>query len=99
MTPYTNNRSARVWLDGAALKVPSFANLQPIVSDLLDMYMEYKTNLAIIHGILNNMKGYKVAVEHDAIKLNVSSLVHERKEMKDEMRKIVKIIEDRKSVV
>ena len=69
----------------------------PTVADLLDMYMQYKCNLVTIQMILNNIGAYKPVQERDPIALNIVSLIKERKEMKDEMKRIVQIIDDMNS--
>ena len=97
LTPYTNNRNAREWLNKHKIAVPTFANVMPVVADLLDMYMQYKCNLVTIQTILNNIGAYKPVQERDPIALNIVSLIKERKEMKDEMKKIVQIIDDMNS--
>ncbi|KAF2108743.1 hypothetical protein BDV96DRAFT_652676 [Lophiotrema nucula] len=93
LTKYDNNRSFLEWADKRNIKVPQFSNVQQYTSDLLDMYMEYKNNLARIQACTANPAGFKLSPYRNPVNLSIESMVKERKLIKAEMKKIVDVID------
>ena len=74
------------------LEIRHYEGVQSFTSDLLDTFLEYKTNVLHINDAINDPSKYEVVSHVDAVALDIESLVKERKATKDEMRKIVDII-------
>jgi len=93
LTKYDNNRDFVEWAEHNKITVPQYVSVQAYTSDLLDMFMEYKNNIARLQAVLSNPLGYVASPVSNAIKITVASLVEERKKMKREMATIVKVID------
>lgn len=94
LTPYNRNRSFVEWADARSIKVPVFSQVQQYAHDLLDSFMEFKNNLAKLQAAMANPLAFRVSSYNNAINLGVQDLVDERKAIKDEMAKIVRIIDE-----
>lgn len=89
LTKYDNNRHFIKWAEAKNIKVKQYSNVQRYTADLLDNYMEYKNNLAILQGALADPKAYMVSPVTGAVNVSVEALVMERKKMKKQMADIV----------
>ena len=81
------------WADHNKISIPQYQGVQAYTSDLLDMFMEYKNNIARLQAVLINPLGYVMSPVSNAIQISVASLVAERREMKREMGLIVKAVD------
>ncbi len=81
------------WAERNRVSIPQYQGVQAYTSDLLDMFMEYKNNIARLQAVLTNPLGYVMSHVSNAITISVASIVEERKKMKKEMRTIVKVID------
>ena len=79
LTKYDNNRSFLEWADRYNIKVPSFTNYQQYISDLLDVFMEYKNNLSRIQAVLARPELYTISQATAPVDINAETLVAERK--------------------
>ena len=75
------------------IKVRRYEGVQRYTSDLLDMYIEYKTNLLVVNDAMRHPEHYEESKREDHVFLTVESLVKERRLLKAEMAKIVGRIE------
>lgn len=82
------------WAHQNNIQVPKFSIVLEHTSDLLDVYMEYKKNLDRLKIMIGNPSGYKRGPGREAIEVNVEELVNQRALMREEMHKIVSIIDD-----
>jgi hypothetical protein len=90
LTPYYQSRTFVAWSEKNEITVPRFQVAQAYTSDLVDMYMLYKNNLARVQSVLFDPTNY-LAIDGVplAVEVNLHALVTARKQMKEEMRKIV----------
>ncbi|CVL08477.1 uncharacterized protein FPRN_13219 [Fusarium proliferatum] len=93
LTPYNRNRSFVKWAEENNITVPDFSPIQQYTHDLLDNFMEFKSNLSRIQAVIANPLAYVPSRFNNAVNLNVESLVAERQAIKREMAKIVGIID------
>ncbi|KAF3403584.1 hypothetical protein F1880_009552 [Penicillium rolfsii] len=77
-----------------AIAIRRYDGVQTFTSDLLDMHMEYKTNVQLLTHAISHLDQYYQSQEKDAVAVNVASLVTERHKLKIEIAKLVKIIEE-----
>ncbi|UKZ80130.1 hypothetical protein TrVFT333_007895 [Trichoderma virens FT-333] len=77
-----------------AIAIRRYDGVQTFTCDLLDMHMEYKTNVQMLTHAMGHLDQYYPAQEKNAIAINVASLVTERHKLKIEMAKLVKVIEE-----
>jgi len=92
LTKYNNKDFVR-WADRNKITIPQYRGIQAYTSDLLDMYMEYKANIARLQAVLRNPKSYVMGSVPDAISITVAALIDGRKQMQGQMRLIVKEID------
>lgn len=93
LSKYENNLSFRAFGKKHKIELRNYAIAQRYASDLLDTFMDYKSNLARIQHVLSNPTDYKIAPVADPININVQDLLVERKKMKRTMAKIVENID------
>ncbi|KAF8419175.1 hypothetical protein EV426DRAFT_616215 [Tirmania nivea] len=93
LTKYDNSRDFVRWADKNKITIPQFQGIQAYTSELLDMYMGYKNNIARLQAVLRNPKDYVRSSAPDAISINIAALVEKRKKMKAQMGLIVKEID------
>ncbi|KAF5681216.1 hypothetical protein FHETE_5 [Fusarium heterosporum] len=90
LTPYYQTKTFVSWSEKHKITVPRFQAAQSYTSDLLDMYMLYKNNLAKIQSVLSDPTNYRLIDDVPlAVEVNTNSLLTARKQMKEEMKKIV----------
>lgn len=90
LTKYDTNAKFIAYADAEDIEVKDFASVTPYASDLLDQYMVYKNNLAILHRVLATPAAYRISsVAAHPIHVSVKALIEERKLMKAEMVKII----------
>ncbi|UKZ54355.1 hypothetical protein TrVGV298_008163 [Trichoderma virens] len=77
-----------------AIAIRRYDGVQTFTCDLLDMHMEYKTNVQMLTHAMGHLDQYYPSQEKNAIAINVASLVTERHKLKIEMAKLVKVIEE-----
>lgn len=93
LTKYDNDRDFVLWADKNKITIPQYQGVQAYVSDLLDMYMAYKNNIAKLQAVLQNPKDYVMSSAPEAISTTIAALAGERKKMKAQMGLIVKEID------
>jgi len=94
LTKYNKNRSFVKWNAVAKINVPRFSAARLYTSDLLDQYMEFKHNIEKIQEIIAAPGRYKPSPSKTAIPVDIEALVEERRGMRDEMKKISRIIDE-----
>jgi hypothetical protein len=77
---------------GLELSIRHYEGVQSLTSDLLDTFLEYKSNLLIINDAINQPSLYAEAARPDAVSVTIETLIEERKKTKLEMRNIAAII-------
>ncbi|KAJ4243311.1 hypothetical protein NW762_014836 [Fusarium torreyae] len=92
LTPYTRNRSFVQWAEDNNITVPDFSPVQHYTHDLLDNFMEFKSNLGRLQAAIADPLAYKPSPFNNAVNVNIEALVAERKAIKLHMAKIVDII-------
>ncbi|KAF5689353.1 hypothetical protein FCIRC_1457 [Fusarium circinatum] len=93
LTPYSRNRSFVQWAEENDITVPDFSPIQQYTHDLLDSFMEFKSNLGRIQAVIANPLAYEPSRFNNPVNLSVEALVAERQAIKKEMAKIVGIID------
>lgn len=88
LTRYTNNRSFVKWAKENNIQVPDFAPVQDYTSELLDSYMEFKSNLTRLQDVMAHQSRYRVSKCENPVYLDIRSLVKERELIRAKMRKI-----------
>ena len=78
---------------GQAISVRRYETAQRYTSELLDMFMEYKSNIVIVNDAIRHPEKYQISSRNDYVDLSIDALVTERQKLKQEMSKIVKQIE------
>jgi hypothetical protein len=89
LTKYNSNLSFVAYARKNKIRLRDYSVAARYAGDLLDMYMEYKSNLARLQDVLSNPNAYKLAPVSDPIDIKVNGLVEERKNMKKAMKRIV----------
>ena len=74
------------------LEIRRYESVQGFTSDLLDTFLEYKTNLLCLNDAIAQPSKYDKVDRSDAMRLEIETLVEHRKEMKRKMKDIVRII-------
>ncbi|KAH0524198.1 hypothetical protein TsFJ059_009098, partial [Trichoderma semiorbis] len=77
-----------------SIAIRRYDGVQTFTCDLLDMHMEYKTNVQMLTHAMSHLDQYSLSQEKNAVAINVASLVTERQKLKVEMAKLVKVIEE-----
>jgi len=93
LTKYDNNRSFVEWADRYDIRVPQFEKATQISSDLLDDFMEFKNNLVRIQAVMAAPGSFMKSPYKNPIGLSVEALVAERKQLKAEMARIARVID------
>ena len=93
LTKYDNNRDFVQWAGKNKIRVPQYHGAQAYTYGLLDMYMEYKTNIARLQAVLQNPNDYVMSSVPEAIQPTVAALVQKRRKMKAQMGLIVEEID------
>ncbi|KAF5602070.1 uncharacterized protein FSUBG_7905 [Fusarium subglutinans] len=93
LTPYNRNRSFVKWAEENNITVPDFSPVQQYTHDLLDSFMEFKSNLGRIQAVIANPLAYGPSRFNNPVNINIEALVTERQAIKKEMAKIVGIID------
>ena len=93
LTKYDKNRDFVQWADKNKITIPQYQGVQAYTSDLLDMYMEYKSNIARLQAVLRNPKDYVPSSVPEAISIKAAALVDQRQQMKTQIGLIVKEID------
>lgn len=95
LTPYDQNKTFVAWAEKNKITVPRFRIAQAYTSRLLDMYMLYKNNLARVQSALSDPTNY-TAVDGVplAVEVGIGALLTARKQMREEMRKIVAQVDE-----
>ncbi|KAF4996971.1 hypothetical protein FGRMN_4189 [Fusarium graminum] len=95
LTPYYQTKTFVSWSEKHKITVPRFQTAQSYTSDLLDMYMLYKNNLAKIQSVLSDPTNFRSIDDVPlAVEVNTNSLLTARKQMKEEMKKIVAEVDE-----
>lgn len=81
LTKYTTNVEFLNFANFAGITLPDYANVQSYAADLLDMFVGYKANLAIISDFLARPTAYCVNQVADKVR----RLVEMRKMLKAQM--------------
>ena len=91
----------------ADIRTRRYDGVQTFTCDLLDMHMEFKTNIQMLTHTMGHMDQYIVSEKEEqcissrigdederSIPLDIAALVLERRALKREMAKLVKVIEE-----
>lgn len=75
------------------ISIRRYDGVQSFTCDLLDMHMEFRTNVQMLTHAMGHLDQYNPSQEKDAVAVNVAALVSERRSLKKEMTKLLKVIE------
>ncbi|KAF2994068.1 hypothetical protein E8E13_002557 [Curvularia kusanoi] len=76
------------------IEIRKYDTVQRYTADLLDVHMEYKANLIYINEILSNPNMYIASKRPDACSVTIEALLDEKRQIKQEMDRIVSDIEE-----
>jgi hypothetical protein len=95
LTRYNTVPNFVVWASAFSppISIRRYEGVQRYTSELLDMYIEYKSNLLIINDAIRHVDRYSVSHRADAVKVDLDNMIKARKSLRGEMAKIVNRIE------
>ena len=80
------------YASGVNLEIRRYEAVQSFTSDLLDTFLDYKTNLLLINDVIKQPSKYQPADHPKAVAVEIKDLVQARNDAKREMRNIVDMI-------
>lgn len=94
LTKYTNHPGFLDDPKAQNILIPDFANVQNYASDLLDIFIGYKNNLATVQEVLAMPNAYERSKASDAVPVTVQRLIGARYHLREAMAKIAAEIDD-----
>ncbi|KAK6523185.1 hypothetical protein TWF694_006079 [Orbilia ellipsospora] len=109
LTPYGQNTSFLKWVkekhnppknettsapNRVVLSALRYDAVYSYASELLEMYMGYKSHLALLRKVLLQPTLYRQADRGDALSLDNDSIIKERKSLRQKLKEIVSVIDE-----
>lgn len=76
-----------------AIQVRRYEGVQRYTSELLDTFIEYKSNLLLLNNAIRHPEQYRPSSVEDAVPVDLKTMVNERRMLKAQMERMVHRIE------
>lgn len=77
------------WAQESGVVLPQFDILHQYTSDLLQIYMDYKSHIALLQAVVSRPRDYKQSTSMKPVVITTKGLLEAKAGIRSEMKKIV----------